>query len=131
MYRKFIHSGQLTLRLVTVEDEEIREAYEALVNDPLFLMTPSSTSPPYNHQPMFQRYGNEARIPIPVNNETYYVVIRASFARDETWPPDGSDRGNHPYGKDAAKNIGVSLVRAGRELDLDDSWANSYDPTER
>ena len=35
------------------------------------------------------------------------------------------------YGKHAAKNIGLSIVREGRELDLDPSWTNSYDPTER
>ena len=64
----------------------------------------------------------------------YYLVrfwVRMSFARRETLPEDGTARGNKEYGKHAAKNIGVSIVRAGRELDLDDSWARGYEPTER
>src|SRR3546814_3461090 len=28
-------------------------------------------------------------------------------------------------------NLGLSIVRADRELDLVDSWVNSYDPVER
>ena len=36
-----------------------------------------------------------------------------------------------PHGRHAGKNIGVSLVRAGRELDLDQSLAIQYDPRER
>ena len=36
-----------------------------------------------------------------------------------------------PHGKHADKNIGVSIVRAGRELDLDPGWTIKYDPRER
>ena len=45
-----------------------------------------------------------------------------SWAREETVPGDKSDRGAKLYGKHAAKNIGLSIVREGRELDLDPSW---------
>lgn len=131
MYRKFIHDGYLTIRMNTVEEDEIQEAYEASVNDPLYLMVPSTTPPPYDQVPMFQPYGEEAHIPIPFGEQNYNVVVRASFAKDDTWPENGGDRGRTLYGKHAAKNIGVSIVRAGRELELDDSWVNNYDPTER
>lgn len=57
--------------------------------------------------------------------------MRASWATKATLPEDGTDRGTKDYGKHAAKNIGVSIVRAGRELDLDPSWTISYDPRER
>ena len=30
-----------------------------------------------------------------------------------------------------ARNVGVSVVRAGRELELDQGWASSYEPRER
>src|SRR3546814_14636929 len=44
---------------------------------------------------------------------------------------DGTNRGATPYGRHAHKNLGLSIVRADRELDLDDNWVNSYDPVER
>ncbi|MDA8041572.1 MAG: hypothetical protein MPJ22_04015, partial [Pirellulales bacterium] len=61
------------------------------------------------------------------------VVVRASLARYETVERIGGsgDRGHTKYGKRAAENIGVSIVREGRELDLDKAWASSYDPTDR
>ena len=58
-------------------------------------------------------------------------VVRMSWAREETVPDDKSDRGAKPYGKHAAKNVGLSIVRESRELDLDPAWTNSYDPVER
>lgn len=131
MYRKFIDRGELTLRLATVHDDEIFDEYNAVVNDPLYLITPSSTPVPFDYEPMFNPYGEPAKIPIPINGGTHEVIIRASLAKDSTWPDDGQDRGRTQYGRHAAKNLGVSIVRAGRELDLDDSWTNSYDPTER
>ena len=68
---------------------------------------------------------------INFNGGMHDIVVRMSWARTDTVPPDKSDRGAKPYGKHAAKNIGLSIVREGRELDLDPSWTNSYDPTER
>ena len=41
------------------------------------------------------------------------------------------DRGQMLYRKHAQKNIGVSVVRAGRELMLDPAWCIGYDPRER
>jgi hypothetical protein len=43
---------------------------------------------------------------------------------------EGGSAGNRPYGIHAAKNIGVSILRAGRELELDAAWTDS-DPRER
>ncbi|MCP5551399.1 MAG: hypothetical protein H7A53_10965 [Akkermansiaceae bacterium] len=64
-------------------------------------------------------------------NGANYGYSRASWATPATLPENGKDRGSEPYGKHAAKNLGVSIVRAGRELDLDPSWTNTYEPTER
>ncbi len=47
-----------------------------------------------------------------------------SWARQETLTDYGGARGTRPYGKHAGKNIGLSIVREGRELDLDRSWSN-------
>ena len=57
--------------------------------------------------------------PIDYDGATHEVVVRMSWARQETVPDDKTDRGAKPYGKHAAKNLGLSIVREGRELDLD------------
>ncbi len=133
MYRKFIDDGRLQVRLLALEDGRgtTMDTF-ARVNDPLYLMKGSSTPSPFDAEPMFQPWGeSDEVIPITYDERQHEVVIRMSWARPETVPEDTSDRGAKPYGKHAAKNLGVSILRAGRELDLDSGWTNSYEPTER
>lgn len=132
IYRKFIADGSLRLRLAVADAGKVVKEYDAQVNDPLYLTVPSATPAPFDKKPMFQRYGErDGEFKIEFRGKTHVVHLRASWARPETWPDDGTDRGAKDYGKHAAKNIGVSIVRAGRELDLDSSWTLSYDPRER
>jgi hypothetical protein len=132
MYRKFIDDGRLSIRLLALMDETSSLDEFVRVNDPLYLMTNSSTPSPFDKEPMFQPWGEgEQKFSIDYGGRTHHIIVRMSWARDETVPDDRSDRGAKPYGKHAAKNIGLSIVREGRELDLDPAWTNSYDPTER
>jgi len=134
MYRKFITKGDLriTLKALEADGDDFLPATEARVNDPLYLMSNSSTPSPFDGDPMFQHYGEEdTEFPIEFNDGTHIVTVRASWARLETLPDNGKNRGDESYGKHAARNLGVSIVRADRELDLDASWTISYDPTER
>ena len=131
MYRKFIDNGKLTIRLLALENENPTFEEYVRVNDPLYLMKNSSTPPQFDKEPMFQKWGeNDVVFTIEYDNAKPEVKVRMSWAREETLPDIGN-RGDKPYGKHAAKNLGVSIVRAGRELDLDSSWTNSYVPTER
>ena len=134
MYRKFIDNGHLSIRLLALLKDQAEPTFDRLVrvNDPLYLMENSSTPTPFNTRPMFQQWGDKAEVfPINYDGAKHDVVVRMSWAREETVPEDRSDRGSKPYGKHAAKNIGLSIIREGRELDLDPAWTNSYDPTER
>ena len=134
MYRKFIYDATVEIRLVAaLENEEPTSDENAKVNDPLYLMTPSSTPHPFDKTPMFQRWGEiDTPFDITINgSEPHTVFVRMSWARPETLPDSGTDRGGTAYGKHAAKNIGLSIVRAGRELELEDAWALGYDPRER
>ena len=133
MYRKFIDDGRVTIRLVPLSDEKpLLDSSYARVNDPLYLMKDSTTPDPFQKEPMFQAWGEEDEVfEIDYDGAKHEVLVRMSWARSETVPEDLTDRGAKPYGKHAAKNIGVSIVREGRELDLDTGWTNSYDPTER
>ncbi len=134
MYRKFIDSGLLSIRLLAFQagdaDPDINEP--VLVNDPLYLMCQSSTPQPFNTKPMFQSLSKEdEQFFIDYAGECHSVYVRVSWAHEDTIPDDRSDRGSKNYGKHAAKNIGLSVVREGRELELDPSWALGYDPVER
>ena len=134
MYRKFIDDGRLSIHLLAFLEGEAEATFNepVRVNDPLYLMRNSSTPTPFENKPMFQSWGDKDEVfSIDYDGATHEVVVRMSWARNETVPEDKSDRGAKPYGKHAAKNIGLSIVREDRELDLDPSWANSYDPTER
>lgn len=132
MYRKFINDGRVAIHLVRDEDGGSSTRRLAVVNDPLYLMPNSSTPEPFDKEPMFQPWGeSDEKFLIGYDGKQHEVVVRCSFAKPETVPTDGLNRGDKPYGKHAMKNLGLSIVREGRELDLDASWTNSYDPTER
>ena len=135
MYRKFIDDGRLSIRLLALLEGKDGSTLDkpVRVNDPLYLMRNSSTPAPFDTEPMFQPWDGKDDEVFGINYDgaKHDVIVRISWAREETVPDDRSDRGPKPYGKHAAKNIGLSIVREGRELDLDPAWTNSYDPTER
>src|SRR5690606_37478308 len=140
--------------MAPVRDGKVLEgdngAYYAEPNDPLYLMAKTGTPAPFNSTPMFEPFhmGNEAepgvyRYPVTVDGTQHTVTVRASIARpearrsdvsDHPWPDTANpnrDAGSQTWGQHARRNIGVSLVRKGRELDLDTSWAIGYNPVER
>jgi len=133
IYRKLIGQNSMALRMVAFDDRDGVSFDEyAKPNDPLYLTSPSTTPPPFDDAPMFQKWGEtDETFQIPVNDQDHTVTVRISWAKSETVPEDRTNRGDKPYGKHAARNIGVSLMRADREIDLDAAWAISYDPTER
>lgn len=60
------------------------------------------------------------------------VTIGFSLAPKELREPhDGTDAGNLDYGKHMKKNIGVSIMRSGRELELETKFVSSKDPRNR
>lgn len=111
-------------------------------NDPLYLMTATSCPERFGPGPMFKELAASPWIiPIRYGGSSHEVRIRASYARphvrnsahdDATWPEEwiGKDAGNAPWGKHAAHNTGVSIVRAHREIEIDSSWT-SGDTRER
>lgn len=133
MYRKFIDAGKLTIRLAAFHEDEATYDAPARVNDPLYLMPGSSTPSPFDREPMFQSWGQgDQEFRIELDGRTHNVAVRISWAKEDTVTRGSSaDRGSMPYGKHAAKNVGVSIVREGRELELDKGWTIGYDPRER
>ena len=123
-----------------VEEDNI---VEVKPNDPLYLMSGTSCPEDFGPGPMFKELeGSPFLVPVRYNGQEYSVRVRATYAHayvrdssdsEATWPESwvGKDAGGTPWGKHAAQNMGVSLMRAHREVTLDDSWVSGDDPRER
>lgn len=135
MYRRFLHEGEATIRMAAFEfDTPGHTSIDkfAKVNDPTYLMAPSSTPEPYHDDPMFEPDGDHyevTKILEDADGDEHEVILRFTVAKDEVRQQPNA--GATAHGKHARKNIGVSLMRAGRELELDQSLVNGYDPRER
>ena len=140
---------QRTITCIPIQENEcMSEAQEDGIievrpNDPLYLMTGTSCPEHFGPGPMFKEL-DASPFPVTVNykGQQYHVYVRASYARahvrdssdpEANWPQEfiGRDAGHAPWGKHADHNMGVSLVRAHREIEIDRSWVNGNDPTER
>ena len=134
IYRRFILDASITIRLYAQEESgEAIYDEDATFDDPLYLSASPLVPEPFNQRPMFEHIFDDPH-EITFNGSTYTVNVRYSRAKAETIDlVDGAmkHRGQMPYGTHARKNIGVSLVRAGRELMLDTGWCIGYDPRER
>jgi hypothetical protein len=135
IYRKFIATGKVKIRMAAFDIVNPALSLEdklAAPNDPGYLMRNTSCPAPFDAEPMFEQWGNDREFTIRYRDIDHKVIVRFSIAKKEAREPAGGrDGGGLPYGKHAEKNIGVSIVRAGRELDLDAGWAIKYDPRER
>ncbi|MDB9513343.1 ATP-binding protein [Kamptonema animale CS-326] len=135
MYRKFLETKEVVIRMATFDiDEPTKIMVEkfAQPNDPGYLMAETSCPAPFDEKPMFQAWEGddnyEATFTIEFRGQKHEVKIRFSYAKEEARP--GNNPGSLPHGQHAAKNVGVSVVRARRELELDQSWSLKQ-PTER
>ena len=140
MYRKFLDSGNVEIRMLAFDVDNLNpicDERKALPNDPSYLIAKTSCPKPFDKTPMFQPWETEdkyeATFTIDFQGKTHEIKTRYSYAKEEarlTSKP-GINPGEQPHGKHAAKNIGISLMRAGRELELDQELVIKYDPTER
>lgn len=150
IYRKFLtnETNRVSLNLIrainrngTLNSEgNPRQCHP---NDPLYLTNNSSTPAPFNIRPMFERFNEHTwKVPLGNSQDDIHSEIRVvcSLARLDAinqtkstipWPDTYRNPGDTPWGKHADRNKGVSIVRAGRELEMSLAWVNNYDPTER
>ncbi|MBY5841270.1 ATP-binding protein [Rhizobium leguminosarum] len=130
IHRRFIGSGKLEIRLIGGEDGNL-QTESVTINDPMYLTPAPTMVAPFNTEAMFE-FLYEDPITVEKDGEHYQVMTRYSVAKPKTKDLAGdSDRGHTAYGQDAANNIGVSVMREGRELMLDRSWTIQYDPRDR
>ena len=136
MYRRFIAQGRTTIRMAAFlkgRPNVVSIDKTVEVNDPLYLTSPSSTPKPFENEAMFDPYGESWEYPhcFTIDGRTYEAVARFTVARPEARRLEGTDGGRLPHGKHAGRNVGVSIVRADREIELSLALVNPSDPRDR
>ncbi|PZV23480.1 MAG: ATP-binding protein [Snowella sp.] len=137
IYRKFLNNDAVKIRMITFDLDDLYSTKifekEALPNDPMYLIDRTSCPEPFHNIAMFEPWEeNEdevAKFPYTLNGKEHIVKVRFSYAKEEA--RQGQNPGGKPHGKHASKNLGISIMRAGRELELDAGMVNNYKPTER
>lgn len=133
IYRLFLDDSAVAIRLYSQEEDASEPSIDrdANVNDPLYLRPLAALPAPFDERAMFEEVWSEDT-EIEFQGETHKVTARYALAAPETVAEAGTvNRGATAYGKHAASNVGVSVLRAGRELMLDDGWCIGHDPRER
>jgi hypothetical protein len=125
MYRKFLDENKVSIRMMAFDIEStdtsgILVDKEALPNDPMYLMEQTSCPEPFANKSMFRHFPSADSYEIPFTikykDDEHRLFIRLSFAKDE------ARAGAQPHGKHAQSNEGISVVRAGRELEMDKTY---------
>lgn len=148
MYRYFITEEKCKIRMAAYDrsNNELLSEY-VRPNDPLYLM--ENTQAPkvvvgdeeynFDKEPAFDLFFDSAvtgaeEVEVTWKEKKYKVGIKVSQARQDfrrTLAEQGKKAGDTELGKHCAKNQGVSIVRAGRELEMNRAFEIAYDPVER
>ncbi|MGI6416597.1 MAG: ATP-binding protein [Thermoguttaceae bacterium] len=131
MYRYYLSSGRAQIRMAAFQDErttlQCTLDADARPNDPLGLMMNTVCPDPWSDTAPFERYGDVENIDVFFRGQEHRVEIEYSICKTAVRREGGSA----PIGRWAAKNQGVSVVRAHRELEINRSFDIHYDPRER
>jgi hypothetical protein len=131
MYRYFISSKKVAIRLAAYEERGagspalVRE-WNVRANDPLYLMKKTSSPAPYDDQSAFDIVGEEM-LTYEYRRRKHKVVLKYSITKTNP----RKEGGNSSIGRHAAKNQGVSIVRARRELQLNRTFDDRSDARDR
>jgi hypothetical protein len=135
IYRKFINSNELKIQKTVFDlDNPTNITIDKMAkpNDPIYLMDNTNCPSPYDNQPMFTKHGGdnfEKNFIVNYKEEQHEIFVRSSIACMDSRATDNA--GSTPHGKHAKENTGISVLRAGRELELDQTLISQSDPTER
>lgn len=142
MYRYFIKDEKCKIRMAAYTQSGFKLYSEYVKpNDPLYLM--ENTQAPdsfvvdgymyFSKEPAFVEHAKK-EIPVKFKGKQSFIKIKASYAKDgfrRKLEEHGLRAGDIPLGKQCAKNQGISVLRAGRELEMNRAFVNSYNPVER
>jgi hypothetical protein len=121
----------VSIRLAAFEESgdsfvPTRPEWTVRPNDPLYLMKGTSAPEPYDQQPAFD-FLDQDELKIKYDGKDHVIKLRYSITK----PEPRQKGGNSHIGRHAAKNQGVSVVRAHRELEMNSSFDNRSEPRDR
>lgn len=150
IYRRFLANKRLTINMTRFHMDGSGEMTdvkpnEMKPNDPMYLMVPSSTPGDWGKKAMFKKdyipskSGNDnddikealERYVINYDGKDYTITAQYSLEKDELRTLEKKDAGRTPHGQHARKNMGVSILRADREITLDRSLVIDSEPRDR
>ncbi len=111
---------------------ELKNRIRIVANDPLYLMTPSSTPEGWDTKAMFREWGPTKDYTVWVDDREAVIQVKYSIVKAEALKTDSISQlpGNTERGRHARHNIGVSVVREDRELVLEDAFLREGGSTE-
>ncbi len=138
MYRYFINNKACKIRMAAFQGGQ--NVYDTFVkpNDPLYLMKETCAPEPLNNGDCF--------VSIPEGGETFKVNyegeehqikivfshVLPEFRKNyKQYYPNASQAGDTRAGQHCAKNLGISVIRANRELELNTDFNIAYNTRER
>ena len=131
MYRYFINEEKASIRLAAYKEENgyLNNEFDSFVraNDPLYLMKGVNAPEPYHIDPAFDEFTQDEIIVTTLDQVKHKIIIKYSIAKPTVREAGGASS----IGKHVAKNLGISIVRAHRELEMSHTFDNHYDPRER
>ena len=118
IYRRYIDEGELTIRMASFRpgDPGMQIDRNVRANDPLYLMTTSSTPEPWDATPMFSPYTTKEFTFDVEGREESVEVVYSMVKQEALGERKGITPGNRDYGRHARKNMGISVVREDREI---------------
>ena len=134
MYRYFLLEEKAEISMLAYDGDKLLDELQVLPNDPLYLMENSQAPDPFSKKPAFEMFGDEVPIPFELDGTIHNIKVKFSIARQDfrrSIAEEGKNAGDTRLGKQCAKNQGISIVRAGREIDINHTFEIPYDPVER
>jgi hypothetical protein len=133
MYRYFINNKNAEIRFLAYNKSNFNKSIInnlAKPNDPLYLMSNTSCPEPFHDKAMFEKWGDDFVYDIKYGDINSKVKVRFSYSKPEA-RSGTRNAGELPFGKHAKTNIGISILRANRELLLDKSLTIGHNTRER
>ena len=141
IHRHFLVDGRLKVRLAAIRNSEVRTEQAVRPDDPLFLMRGTSTphplddpdfvlgdagsSAPEQGDPMFAEYQPPKFFSVEMDGKQEIVEVRYSMVKPWALGQGKTLPGNLAHGRAAMRDAGVSIVRADRELLMEQSFVGA------
>jgi len=126
IYRYFINDGSVQIKFKffkkTGGNYKLVEENFVRPNDPLYLMKNTTCPNPWSKKAGFVESRPE-KLHVNLNGNKHEILIKFAIATEEFRGKE-KPAGSEPHGKHALRNNGVSIIRSGRELEVNKSWNN-------